>query len=421
MIRSAMIFLLSTGMSLPLFGETEWEMSRTRSRTVVSLSDSGSRLSVAVDGNGGPVPLAAQWSFSSPLFRAGGLTRSGFVSFFDNRNLASEGKRNGVSDIWSVSRTSPLTGIGAFGFDGAGIYAAHHRDYLLGGLSLRREITDRLSFVNAVEWWKGTVPRTSSGWYHSETGSRESRLLKSVHGVRFKLRSGHDTAVYASATAGNLNPASAAFLFVYEYKSPLREFLLKGAWYGDGYLFKIQKPADRTAVLFASYREKFGKKGFFRVDIGFDLPPVPDLYYILPFETFAAVRGEYRNSGWRLTAENRLQLGSDKEGDGFLKNRCAAGLSWQGLVASSAAVGAAATVRYTCTAEAPSAWKTEVSLLVLYRRQSFSLKASAENGPVYRAAAETVFRLPGCEITVTHQWNRTKHGDTSSLKASVGI
>lgn len=418
--KAALFFFLLTGMSLPLRGETEWEISRARSRTTVSFSDSGNRLSVAVDVNGRQNPLSAEWSFSSSLFRAGGLTRSGFVSFFDNRNLSSEGKRNSVSDTWSSSRSSSLTGIGAFGFGGVGIYAACHNDYLLSGLSLRRELTDRLSVVSAAEWWEGAAPAPQSDWFYRETASRESRLFKSIHGLRFKLRSGHDAAVYASATAGNLNPAAAALLFVYEYKNPLREILLKTAWYGDGYLFKIQKPADRTAVFFISYREKFEKKGLFRIDYGFDLPPVPDLYYIIPFETFATVRGEYRTGGWRLSAENRLTLSGDREGNGTLKNRTAAVVSWQGT-ASRTAIGVTVSGRCTYTAAASVDWKTEARLLVIYRRQSFSLTASAENGPVYRLGAETVFRLPKCEITVTPQWEQTQHGGRSSLKASVGI
>lgn len=419
-LKSVIIAFLVSGMSLPLFGETEWEISRIRSRKTVSLSDSGNRLSVAVDGNGGSTPLAAQWSFSSPLFRAGGLTRSGFVSFFDNRNLSSEGKRNGVGDTWSTSRSSSLTGIGAFGFGGLGIYAACHNDYFLSGLSLRRELTDRLSVVNAVEWWEGAVLPQSADWYHSETASRENRLLKSIHGWRFRLRTGHDAAVYTSVSAGNLNPAAAALLFVYEYKSPLREFLFKTAWYGNGYLFKIQKPTDRSAVFFVSYREKFGGKGLFRVDYGFELPPVPDLYYIIPFETFAAVRGEYRNSGWRLFAENRFTLTGDKEGNGTLKNRTAAVVSWQGTAARTA-VGVTVSGRCTYTAEASVDWKTEARLLVIYRRQSFALKASVEDGPVYICAAETVFRLPECEIRITPEWIWDKNGGKGNLKASVGL
>lgn len=420
-IKSLPILFLSAGICFPLFGETEWEMSNTGSRIIASFSDNGNRLSVAVDSNGGRTPLSAQWSFSSSLFRAGGLTRNGFVSFFDNRILSSEGKRNGVTDIWSSSRSSSLTGIGVFDFYGAGIYAAYHRDYLLGGFSLRREITDRFSVVNAVEWWEGSKPQAQSDWYYGENSSRESRLLKSVHGVRFQLLNGHDAALYVSSTAGNLNPASAALLFVYEYKTPLREFLFKSAWYGDGYLFKIQKPTDRTAVLFASYREKFEKKGFFRIDIGFDLPPVPDLYYIMPFETFATVRGEYRNGGWRLTAENRLHFGSDKEGTGFLKNRCIIGFSWQGLISSSAALGTAASVRCNYTAEAPSAWKAEARLLIVYRRQNFSFKFSAENDSVYRIGGESVFRIPDCEIRIAPQWEWSRSGGKGSLEASIGI
>lgn len=415
----ALLFLLTA--AAVVFGETEWELSRQRSRSTAFFGSGDCRLSVAVDSNGAQQPLSAQWSFSSPLFRAGGITRSGFVSFFDNRNLSSDGKRNGISDTWGTSRTSSLTGIGAFGIGGAGLYAAHHRDYLLTGISLRKEVTDRVSFVNAVEWWEGAAPSPSTDWYYRESASRESSLLKSVHGMRFKLRSGHDAAVYASASAGNLNPASAALLFLYEYKSPLREFLLKSAWYGNDYLFRLQKPADRTAAFFVSYRENFEKKGFIRVHVSFDLPPIPDMFYILPFELTAALKGEFRHRGWRLTAENRRLLNGDKEGNGILKNRAAASLSWQGMSRTKAAVGATISARYTYDTTAADDWKTEARLLVIYRRQSFALKTAVEDGPIYSCGAETVFRLPDCEIKLAPQWKWSKNGGKSDFKATVGF
>ena len=54
--------------------ETRWELSREGSRSVTTRSENGNRLSVAFDFDGNRQPLGAQWSFSSPYFRAGGLT-----------------------------------------------------------------------------------------------------------------------------------------------------------------------------------------------------------------------------------------------------------------------------------------------------------------------------------------------------------
>ena len=152
--------------------ETRWELSREGSRSVTTRSENGNRLSVAFDFDGNRQPLGAQWSFSSPYFRAGGLTRSGFVSFFDNRNLSSDGKRNGVPDAWKTGRSSSTVGFNATPGGGAGFYAARHPEWLVTGAVHRLEISDRVSAATAGEWYGGETAVVSDAWYFLETSSR---------------------------------------------------------------------------------------------------------------------------------------------------------------------------------------------------------------------------------------------------------
>lgn len=401
--------------------ETRWELSREGSRSVTTRSENGNRLSVAFDFDGNRQPLGAQWSFSSPYFRAGGLTRSGFASFFDNRNLSSDGKRNGAPDSWKTGRSSATVGFNATPGGGAGFYAARHPDWLVTGAVHRLEISDRVSAATAVEWYGAETDVVSDDWYFSENSSRESHFLRTVHGLRYRTKNGHDAGLYVSSAAGSLNPASAALLFIYEYKNPLREILFKSAWYGDGYLFKSGTPSDRSAVFFFSYKENFEKSGYFRFRLGFDLPPVPDLFYILPFETFGEIRGEFRRGGWRLFAENRLTLASDKEGSGFLKNRSSAVVSWQGLAGKQTAVGAAVSARCTYTSGEELDFKAEGKFLLLYRRQSFSLVTSIEDGRCYVFGGECVFRLPFLTVEIEPQWEWKEGVPNGGLEMSFGI
>ena len=239
--------------------------------------------------------------------------------------------------------------------------------------------------------------------------------------MRYRTKGGHDAGLYVSSAAGSLNPAAAAVLFIYEYKNPLREILFKSAWYGDGYLFKSGTPSDRNAVFFFSYKENFEKSGYFRFRLGFDLPPVPDLFYILPFETFGEIRGEFRRDGWRLFAENRLTLASDKEGGGTLKNRSYAVVSWQGVTGKQTAVGAAVSARCTYTSGEELDFKAEGKILLLCRRQSFSLAASIEEGRRYVLGGECVFRLPFLTVEIEPQWEWNDGIPGGGVEISFGI
>lgn len=410
-------------LSLPLLAkEWQWSLNRQRSRLTLREGDASGRISVAAEYN--PELTAAQWSFSSPLFRVGGISRSGFISFFDNRNLSSETKRNNVGDGWVANRSSSTIGLSSL-WEGktsvGGLYAARPTDGLVIGGTFRWQASERLSLLGGGEWWGGAPHQESQSWYYSETKSRDQELLRGVTGFRWKMVGGHDAGVYLSLTASNINPLSAAALFIYEYQSPLREFLFKTSIYGRNYLFKTQNLADRFAVCFFSYKEKFQREGSLRIRLGVEIPPLPDLYYIFPFESSFEIRGEYKKKGWRLFLEDQISYGWDKEGDKNLKNRASATLSWQGLVSPQSAFGITLNGRCTYDLLQSLTYKAELRVLFLHQRQSFALTASVQEKETFTLGGEMTFRFESVNLVLSPKWQWNEGLPSGGLETSLKL